>query len=214
MIRELAQKLAALVVASERDDSCSEETYVYGFEIILSKAITYTLMLLAGLLLGLFWEMLIYIAFLMLLRGHTGGYHFRTNISCITFSVSSGVVTILLSKALAHFLIILPAPVMFSVCYIVKYAPVNHPNLNITISEAKKCMRFAKLYLGIELLAMMVLHMLRVAPSLLISGYLGIIMVAISMAFAKIKKQEVSYHDENEQDRQRKNGELGGTGRA
>ncbi len=212
MIRSLAEKLTAMVIASDHDDDVNPGIYVYGFEIIIGKAITYTLMMTAGLMLGLVWEMLVYMVFLMLLRGQTGGYHFQKETTCIICSVCSGICSVLLAKTLdsAHASAFLTLPVLLSVCYIVKHAPINHPNLRITFSEAQKCRKFTKAYLGIELLTVMILIILKTARSVPISGCLAIIVAAVLMAVARIKKQEVVYDDKDERDHEAEDDEFGG----
>lgn len=79
MLHKIACKLTDLAFRYEQVDEDNKEIYIYGFEIIVGKGITYTLLILLGIVLGRTVEMLIFISFVMLLRGYTGGYHLNVS---------------------------------------------------------------------------------------------------------------------------------------
>ncbi|MGB8455943.1 MAG: accessory gene regulator B family protein [Anaerocolumna sp.] len=171
MIHKLAIKLAALAVESDEDGLANEETYIYGFEIIISKILTCTILLCIGFLFNFFIEMLVFVTFMMFLRGQTGGFHMKTNYGCILCSIIISSLCVFIADNVNHqFALILISAILFlSSLYVIIYSPVNHPNLHLSKKEEQKCKIFSKKFLAIELFL-------------------------ISMVIAKIKKQEVLYN--------------------
>lgn len=197
MIYKLAYRLAILSMKyNDTDNLANKETYIYGYEILIGKMITYTIIFIVGVAFNILAEVMIFIVFLVSLRGQTGGFHLRTYSGCIVCSVMTCLISSLIANRLQPKLALTVLPLLFilSSVYIIVYSPINHPNLNLTLQEAVKCKKAAKRYLLIELIIMILLLLMNAKPSIIISACLAIILVAISMILAKIKKQEVSYY--------------------
>ena len=161
------------------------------------KVLTYVIAIFLGIVFECFFEMIIFISFVMFLRGHTGGYHLQNSLGCIISTVVISIISIIIADSIKiRFAIILIPILLFlsSICICV-LAPINHPDLQLSKQEIRKCKRFSKQFLGIELLIILLLTVFHVKTSIIISACLAIIFVAILMIIAKIIKQEVKYDE-------------------
>ena len=197
MLHRIAIKAATLVLKNEQDGEADKEQYIYGFEVILGKTLTYIILFVIGSVLNLFFEMLVFISFVIFLRGQTGGYHLNNSFGCIFCTTAISIFSILLANNIKYqFAIsVLPVLVFISILVICIYSPINHPNLLLNKQEARRCAKCSMLFTGIELLIVTLLILFRAKESIIISACLGIVVVAILMIVAKIIKQEVPYYE-------------------
>ncbi len=196
MIHKLSCRLAILSMESNDSFLANKKTYIYGFEILIMKAVTYSILLIIGLTFELLPEMIVFMVFLMLLRGQTGGFHLQTTYGCIFYSIIISLFSILVADNMKPKIALtgLPIFLILSSISIIIYSPVNHPNLNLTMHEVEKCKKLSRLFLLIELIIIVLLLLVNVKPSIIISACLAIILVAISLISAKFNKKEVSKH--------------------
>lgn len=78
--------LDLIVSVIEKNDSISEEEKEeirYGLEIIFLKVLFWILVLVTGVIMGCFWECVIYNILFFLLRSNAGGYHAATRTRCL-----------------------------------------------------------------------------------------------------------------------------------
>lgn len=197
MLHKIACKLTNLVLKYEQGDAEDKEIYIYGFEVIVGKGITYIILILLGIVLGGILEMIIFISFAMLLRGYTGGYHLNNSLGCIVSTVTVSIISTFIAKSIDIQIasILIPFLLILSMICIFVLAPINHPNLQLTNQERKKCRSFSRRYLVLELIFVLLLLICNTEESIVISACLSIIFVAITMIIAKIIKQEVTYNE-------------------
>lgn len=196
MMNRLAHKLAQLATTSD-DYAVGEDSYAYGFEVLLGKILTYALLLIVGILFSSLLEITVFSIFFVILRERTGGYHLKNSYVCIASSVILGVVVTEFAKRAATE--IPPALVIITLClsvvYILLNAPINHPNLDLSILEAMKCKKLSRIVIAVELLSILLLIVFHAEPSAILSGCMAIFIVAVSMKIAKSTKQEVPYRE-------------------
>lgn len=192
-MHKLACLLTSYVMKYDDYEDKREEVYLYGFEILLGKLITYLILFMIGVLLNCLLEMAIFMTYVMILRGYTGGYHLSNRISCILGTTSICLLSIFIARTISIEIAskVLPILLLISAVYIWRVSPINHPNLRLTIKEMNKCNFFARVILVIELLVLISLIILQVKPNIIILGSLAIIVVSLLMLIAKIINQEV-----------------------
>lgn len=168
------------------------EIYQYGLERLLRKLLNYTIMLLLAVSINMVFPSLLFLSFLLLLRGRTGGYHASTELRCFAGSVGiylfamKGMLPLLVWRREAMWLFFLAAIIIIYVL-----APVNHPNLDFSTIEMIEYKKRARRVLGAEVLGIVVFTALGVAPDNIVSAVLGMVVCAFLLCIAKITKQEV-----------------------
>lgn len=197
MLYKIADILTTLVLNYEEGSDENKELYIYGFQIIVSKGLTYIVLLLLGIVFGRIFEMLFFISFALLLRGYTGGYHLHNSLGCFISTIAISIISIFIAVNMKIQVAVILIPILLflsSVCIFI-FAPINHPNLRLTKQETKKCRMLSRRYLILELSFVLLLLILHAKESIIISASLAITFVAITMIIAKIIKQEVLYNE-------------------
>lgn len=197
MINMIAVRITQYLIKNEVGKSDYEQSYIYGIEIIIEKIITYSVLLVLALYFKLLIPSLLFIAFFVLLRGYTGGYHANTYAGCFVgtmvmyLTCSQVVAPLLLNEEMFLFL-----GLAITGLAIFILAPVNHPNLDLNSYEIKKCRNGMKVVLAIEMAFVLGCIIWRVNKLYIVFSFLGMVMCAILLILAKIIKQEVKLHEE------------------
>ena len=159
-------------------DNEDQDLYEYALFNILSYLFFLTLAMLAGFMLGMFFESVLFFVSFCLVRNFAGGIHADTERKCTivsTFSILASIVVIRVLdffglKTFSLFLLVISA-----ICLIV-FSPIDTPNKKLDVSDKKKYKKKTVLIC----LALVTLH--------IILSCVGIhsfaIAVSVSMAFA------------------------------
>lgn len=150
MLQRLAERLVNYLKRNEiiaRDD---EEVYVYGVQLVLSSAISFMVILLAGLLLGNFLLGALFLCCVVPLRMFCGGYHANSYLKCDLVFLGC-----FLANCAAYWLaeglhIPLFSFIMGAVAVIMVwiFAPIENPNKPFSVQEGK---RYRRISWGISL---------------------------------------------------------------
>ena len=138
MLSKVATKLTNRLLLSGVINAEEEEIYIYGFELLLSFLFSTAVILAIGIAVQAVLPTIAFLAVFIVLRSYTGGFHARTYAVCslVTFSVY-GVVMLL-----SHFLTVgyIEYLVMgvIGVVLLVIFAPVRHPNKELTAQDIKR----------------------------------------------------------------------------
>lgn len=143
MLDKCASGLADLLSAHQIVKTEDKDIYAYGLEVLLSTLVNSTILVILGLLLGLFPETLIFIGAYGAMRVFTGGYHARTHLGCIATFTAIYLTSMVLVRYTPDVLRTWPALLISLVClvYIWIVAPVEHVNRPF---EGKEYERFKK----------------------------------------------------------------------
>lgn len=197
MMHTLAIKVAEYLIKNEVVKEEYQESYIYGLEIIMEKLATYSVLLVLALYFKLLIPSILFVAFFVVLRGYTGGFHANTYVGCFTGTI---VMYLSCSQIIAPFLmkekIIIFLSLAIAGMLIFLLAPINHPNLNMDSDEIKKCRRGIRFVLVFELMFIIGEIFGKVNEVYIVLPCLGIVMCAILLGFAKITKQEVKVYEE------------------
>lgn len=185
----VAKFIDELVKRDILDEYCRDE-YVYAVTIRAEKIVTYSILFFIAILCDKFVSGMIYSLSFMLLRQTTGGFHAKSYAGCLIgttllFVISIEVFAPFLGKHSEMEGIFL----LLSILCILRYAPVNHPNMGLSKSEQEAHRRKSWLTVLIEVFFICLSKILKIGCYQYIST--GIITCAVFILLAKLIRQEV-----------------------
>lgn len=183
-------KFVDMLINYEILDESYREEYIYALTLRMEQMLTYSILLVIAMITQkVLWGMIYAISF-VLLRKTTGGFHAKTFTECLlgtsaTFILILELIVPFFEKHMfAESLLLL-----CSVICIIKYAPVNHPNLALTSEEESRHRKWSRFVLGLELIFAFIGMLLKMDWQQYI--ILGIITCAVFIIIAKFIGQEV-----------------------
>lgn len=180
------------LLANEMIEESQQEIYQYGLERLINKTVGFTLLLLLAIGIQMLLPSVLFLCFLFLLRGRTGGYHAASEYRCLA---GTAAIYLLCMKVLLPLL--QQSPMMTVLCFLVSaaviflLAPVNHPNIGFSREEMKFYKKRSRMVLGGEITAIFIFVLVGVKEELIVSAMMGIMVCAFLLCLAKITKQEV-----------------------
>lgn len=202
MIRQISTSLANTLVANKYVDQEDHGWYVYGFEMLFSRIINYSMLFLVGLLCGKPLLSLLYMGIVFLMRGYTGGFHAKSSFVCMASSLVLLVGVLQLTSVIpqaatiALLLLLIPCGIV-----VFLFAPVNHPDLVMDEAEIRKNKVLSRLAYSVTTTLTVILFFAGVDASVIQIMCFAIITVAVLILLAKIVKQEVGTYGAEENQR-------------
>lgn len=140
----LAVKLTEKFIDREIINSDNKETYITGLKLILSDIINFSLIFFVGIFTKSFIDSCIYLLVFWTVRKFSGGFHAKTYGVCRIVTVGTYILIFFTGKIIDdyHTIIILICN-MFAVVTMIAFAPVRHPNKDLTDKEIKANKLFA-----------------------------------------------------------------------
>ena len=176
------------------------EDSIYGLTLVFEKLIVSTVLFMLSLLLGKFWEGVLFTVCFLMLRQATGGFHAKSFPGCFIGSIATVVLTLeVFLPLLAKYKIIFGLICIISIFCILLFAPVNHPDLMLTLEEQRKHRNWSRGILFMEIGAAGIGTILKMKWQQYI--LMAIIICAVFIVKAKLIRQEVRT-DENKENRQ------------
>lgn len=115
------------------------EDSIYGLTLVFEKLIVCMVLFILSFLLGKFWEGVVFTVCFLMLRQTTGGFHAKSFPGCFIGSIATVVLTLeVFVPLLAKYMILFGVTLVISIICILIFAPVNHPDLILTLEEQKK----------------------------------------------------------------------------
>lgn len=176
------------------DISCDEEKqmYEYGLYKIVGLMITVVVCFIISLILDRVVGGMVFLLSFLIIRTYTGGYHASTPLRCLSIFAVLFTGMMLLTEYLNIFsLQIIIVGSLFGAFTCFLFAPINHPNLHLTLKE-KKCLRLKARVLSATILGGIgvCLAMGWVIPVCL-SISLALFVNAVLMILGKVLKQNL-----------------------
>ena len=192
MIQVMVSIIIDNLIRNGTIDQEDMEKYTYGVEIVIEKLITYTVLFILALVLKVLVPSALFILFFITLRGYTGGFHARTYLGCF---ISTIVIYLCSSQIFVPFFImqekyIIPCIIVSSIS-IILLAPMNHPNINLSINEKKRCKIGSRSILTIEIILIFIGIYSKINTVYYVFPFLGVLLCAVLLIIAKIMRQEV-----------------------
>ena len=174
------------------------EIYKTGLDLIIADIINFSLIIAAGIIAGDFISSCLYIVTFWSIRKYSGGFHAKSYGVCrvVTVGVFLGVVA---AKELitSHLMIYTITFDIITLLTMFWFAPVKHPNKELTETEKKANRLFAILSTSLFCLASVVLSALKIEWGFVISLNLLAIAVLMYVGMAVNFRKEEQRHEIN-----------------
>jgi len=121
MIQILADNIAKFIV--KNDDTADYEVLAYGYGLIVSGVVNYTVILVSALLFGVIVEMLIALAVFITMRLTVGGAHANSRAVCFIVHSASLYLSIILAFVITPGIVMIVALYLVNMVLLILYAP-------------------------------------------------------------------------------------------
>ena len=182
MLSKISYKLSSVVANSTGVDEDTREVYQYAVELILTTLIGFAAILaIAAITIGIEYG-IIFLIFFSSLRSVAGGYHADSYLKCFCISCAMFAGAVIVHSILLYLdirTVWMTIAAVASGIYIMRRAPVLHPNQPLNESRIQKNKQMAKVIVVIELAGICLLAVVRI--DLMIMTVIGICLVALLM---------------------------------
>ena len=161
-------------------DPTKKEIYQTGLELIFSDIINFFLILIFGLITNSFWYSCLYIFIIVSVRRFSGGFHAKTYSICRIVTVGTYLMIALFNRIITSHQLIFT--VSFNITVIITmllFAPIRHPNKELTSTEVKANRFFALIITLLFSMASVTLVSFEIQAGMFIS--LSLLAVAVLM---------------------------------
>lgn len=140
MITALAQYITGCLLRNDIIESEKLDTYIYGFEVMISSISGFAIALILGLVFSQLLECILFLIIFVSLRSFCGGYHADTYLKCNSiFAITIALVMLILKfvpqyPIYIHFLI-----GIFSLMTVITFTPVENQFKPLDDKTKKKC---------------------------------------------------------------------------
>lgn len=168
-----------------------KEYYLYALLTMVEKIITIsTIICISAIFQNVIPTLLFLVSFLSL-RKRTGGYHADKFWKCYIGTIVTYILIQYFSNILIEQMKIVYVGVLISCVVICVIGTVNHPNMEFNAFELQESKKAARYLLILECLFLVAIDALKICKCCVVYMSVAIILCAILLCLAKIKKQEV-----------------------
>lgn len=192
MISSLSERIANGLLKQSNIKDDEQDLYQYGFFILLSQILYLIIACIIGVLLGTFFESIIFYIAFQFIRRYAGGYHASTETRCeilSTLSILVCIVIIRLSKVCdsqIHLLIIsaVAAIIIFALC------PLDTPEKPLSETEFRYFRKIAWLILSVISLVVIISYFVQLKwlQMFFAPCCLSLILESVLLTAGKLKK--------------------------
>ena len=194
MLERIADSWVKKLIENGTVEEEKAALYVFGFVQGMRAILELILLLITGLLLGLFWQCVIILVTFMPIRVYAGGYHAKTPLQCSVKTWLLLLAILLGYKFIPSYLLLEIGIVVVTGLWICFFSPIQDANKPLQEYELKKYKKKALFYFGIYLCLYVIGHILKWTQIVrcipLGMGMLLTIMVAGVIKNRNWKKQE------------------------
>lgn len=198
----MLEKLVNSIVTQMSDEKLIEESqkenYVYALLTLMEKIITVGTIIGISICMERFISTVLFLLLFLELRKRTGGFHFDNFLTCYFGTIFSYLMVVFVSELLVNNQGILFGMLTVSIGIIEWIGTVNHPNIHMTDNELARAKQAARIIVLIEAMLIFCFLTLGIEIIYIVNMSAAIILCAILLCVAKIKKQEVLTNEENE----------------
>lgn len=192
MISRLSERIVKCLLKQSDIKDDEQDLYQYGFFILLSQILYLIIACIMGILLGAFFESIIFYITFQFIRRYAGGYHASTETRCeimSTLSILVCLVVIRLSKSYDFQFALLAVSIASAVCIAV-LCPLDTPEKPLSEKEFKYFRKISWLILSVIFLVVAISYFVRLkwlqiffAPCCL-----SLILESLLLTAGKVKK--------------------------
>lgn len=168
----------------ENMDEEQAEIVRYGLELFFLKAFFFLATIVIGILMGSFWESIIFTALLSGIRTMAGGFHANTRTQCFIMSMLTFTCVLMILKLVAVYnVILIPLTVLAVISSLViwKYAPIDTENKTLEDDEISVFRKKARVMLIVEVCLAVATYLIGFV-SIACSALLALIVTGILMS--------------------------------
>lgn len=199
----MIERLATHIIGQMKDGKIinkeDEESYIYSFITLVEKIITVGTILLISVVVDRIIPTILFLGFFFALRKRSGGYHFNSFIKCYIGTTITYLLILYVDRMFIINLPLLYALMSVSIVIIGVIGTVNHPNLELDECELAESKRRTRYLVVLEGSIVYCFAALPVDNIYINYGAIAIIVCAILLCIAKIKKQEVGLSEGEKQ---------------
>lgn len=194
----MEQLIDKIIDAMKKSDSLTDDEEIVrrGLEIIGIKIFFAVIIIIAGLLLGCFFESILFTIAFTSLRQYSGGYHADSQRKCFVLSTLMLIISLSVIKVIKIFpQLILPLSIItfISIIYIFAAAPIDTPNKRLDNDEIRVYGKRARIFAAILTITAAVLCFFD------INAFASAVMTGIVMnAYLMLKGQISNYINKEE----------------
>lgn len=196
MISRLSERIVKCLLKQSDIKDDEQDLYQYGFFILLSQILYLIIACIIGILLGAFFESIIFYIAFQFIRRYAGGYHASTETRCeimSTLSILVCLVVIRLSKTYDFQFALLAVSIASAVCIAV-LCPLDTPEKPLSEKEFKYFRKISWLILSVISLVVIISYFVRLkwlqiffAPCCL-----SLILESLLLTAGKVKKSTLN----------------------
>lgn len=186
MYQYLSKRITNYVITCNLAEEKYRPLYEYGFEGVISIAFNTLLVLCTGILLNMEIEMLVYMAFYVILRRKAGGAHRNLHWKCITTYLLITVISIKIMKLMINSLqgystmaIVWLICLIISGMFVFILAPVDSKNKRLEAIQRKKLKRESRIVIIVEILIILLFIAFKKSPIIINSAIAGVFVESI-----------------------------------
>lgn len=188
MITSLAQYITGILLKNNIIENEHLDIYIYGFEVLISGALSLFIGLILGLMFSQLMECIVFLIVFVTLRKYCGGYHADTYLKCNTFFAIN--IAIVMAILKLDFEYSCAVHMMLCVLCILTYfvlLPIENIYKPITDEEKKKYRLIAVTLAFITVILSSVIYMYFIKSTIVMD--MAMLSVAVSMIIEKLRKE-------------------------
>ncbi len=189
MYKLISAKIVNLFIKNSIIKKDDKEAYEYGFELLISSAVSISAIMIISLFTKSFFASLLFMLGFVSARSFCGGYHADTHFSCFAVTMLNYFIFLLADKTAAHnhTLIFLLTVTVLSFFIIIFLSPVEHKNNPMTEDEFKRHRRKSRIFAAVCLIITVAFSVADFRISNTFSFMFGVFSVSISLVVSKLQ---------------------------
>lgn len=163
MFRNIAEKIALLLIKSKAVDIEEQEVYIFGLEVLLLNSVNVLTAMIISFISGTMWHFAAFMLIFAPLRIFSGGYHAKRSEVCFVITTLIYIVSVLAVKLYPLLYTSTAVVTALFVCIIlltVKFAPVVNKNNPLSEHERKRNRLISVVLVAVDSVIFIVLGML------------------------------------------------------
>ena len=151
MFRLLSQKITRFFIARNKIREDEYEVYVYCFEMLLSTAFNFVLLIAAAIIFRLYYQTALFAVVFIAARRCMGGYHAKSHLGCMALLMFFYALFVVCVYFVPPYALDIAAVAcsLAAIFPAMLFAPVIHPDNPVSENKAKKLNAFATIGAGV-----------------------------------------------------------------
>ena len=191
-MEKIAEKIVDSLISHQHIKKNEKDDYVYAMIMLMEKWISISIVLILSILFQKTIPTILFLIFLLAIKRRSGGFHADTFGKCLVLTVGIYMCfviflyPIMVEKINLTYILLAVSILIFLVI-----GAVNHPNMQWNLEEYEASKNASRLVVILEGIMLWILDVLTADSGIIVCMAFAIILSAILLLIAKVKKQEV-----------------------